>query len=160
MTKIQGPYSDESLVNQRRDEPLPASHHDDSGQAAVARNEEHAETLATGQPGGPAPAEQSSPGVQPAQPSGHEPDGTGPGKAVRDMLPAGPYPQGDVPDAPAVQLAATEGVHGGHLTAEGLSGATEAGARDEEHAQDRPGPVRLVSNAVPGKPDGEVDTRP
>jgi len=24
----------------------------------------------------------------------------------------------------------------------------------------QPGPVRLVSNAVPGKPDGEVDTRP
>ena len=78
MTKIEEPEPEEmgTWVNQRRDEPLPASHDDEHGQAAVSRNEEHAET------------------------------------------------------------------HAG------------------KHADGRPGPVRLVSNAVPGKPDGEVDTRP
>ena len=40
-------------VNQRQDEPLPASHDDDRGQSAVVRNEQHAETHATGGPGGP-----------------------------------------------------------------------------------------------------------
>jgi hypothetical protein len=85
------------------------------------------------------------------------------------MMPGGPSPQGDVPDAPAVQVAATEGVHGGYVTVDGSTGdgstgVTDQDARDEEHAEKhadgRPGPVRLVSNAVPGKPDGEVDTRP
>jgi hypothetical protein len=124
MTRIQGPHGDEteSWVNQRRDEPLPTSHHDDPDQAAVTRNEEHT-----------------------AGPDGTETDGTaapdpdsGPGKAIRDMMP-GPVPQGDVPDAPAVQV---------------------AGAEDPGRDDDRPGPVRQVGNAVPGKPDGEVDTRP
>ncbi len=54
------------------------------------------------------------------------------------MMP-GPAPQGDVPDAPGVQVAAAE---------------------DPGRDDDRPGPVRHVGNAVPGKPDGEVDTRP
>jgi hypothetical protein len=112
MTRIQGPHGDETepWVNQRRDEPLPASHHDDPNQEAVTRNEEHV----TGDSEG------------------------GPGKAVRDMMP-GPAPQGDVPDAPAVQVAAAE---------------------DPGRDDDRPGPVRHVANAVPGRPDGEVDTRP
>ncbi len=62
-------------VNQRQDEPLPASHDDDRGQSAVVRNEQHAETHAAGRPGGspeqssPGMPEQSSPGIQPAQPS-------------------------------------------------------------------------------------------
>ncbi len=45
MTRIKGPHGDEteSWVNQRRDEPLPASHHDDPDQEAVARNEQHLE---------------------------------------------------------------------------------------------------------------------
>lgn len=58
---------------------------------------------------------------------------------------AGTAPQGDVPDAPAVQFAATGNP--------GESAGTDDG-------EGKPGPVRLVSNAVPGKPDGEVDTRP
>ncbi|HEY4461431.1 MAG TPA: hypothetical protein VGN41_02105 [Streptosporangiaceae bacterium] len=122
MTRIQGPHGDEteSWVNQRRDEPLPTSHHDDPDQEAVARNEEHA-------------------GARPeaARPEAARPD-DGPGKAVRDMMP-GPAPQGDVPDAPGVQVAAAE---------------------DPGRDDDRPGPVRRVANAVPGRPDGEVDTRP
>ena len=147
-------------VNQRQDEPLPASHDDDRGQSAVVRNEQHAETHAAGRPGGP--PEQSSPGIQPAQPSEHAPGDTGPGKAVRDMMPGGPDPQGEVPDAPAVQVATVEGVHGGYVTTEGVVGEsqTDRDARDEENDASPPGPVRLVSNAVPGKPDGEVDTRP
>lgn len=147
-------------VNQRQDEPLPASHDDDRGQSAVVRNEQHAETHATGGPGGP--REQSSPGIQPAQPSERAPSDTGPGKAVRDMMPSGPDPQGEVPDAPAVQVATVEGVHGGYVTTEGVVGEsqTDRDARDEENDASPPGPVRLVSNAVPGKPDGEVDTRP
>jgi hypothetical protein len=120
MTRIKGPHGDEteSWVNQRRDEPMPTSHHDDLDQPAVTRNEER---LEAGSPGGPDAA---------------GPD-DGPGKAVRDMMP-GPAPQGDVPDAPAVQVAAAE---------------------DPGREDDRPGPVRHVGNAVPGKPDGEVDTR-
>ncbi|MGD0935807.1 MAG: hypothetical protein ABR922_14705 [Streptosporangiaceae bacterium] len=147
-------------VNQRQDEPLPASHDDDRGQSAVVRNEQHAEKHAAGGPGGP--PEQSSPGTQPAQPSEYAPGDTGPGQAVRDMMPSGPDPQGDVPDAPAVQVATVEGVHGGYVTTEGTVGESQADkdARDEENDASPPGPVRLVSNAVPGKPDGEVDTRP
>ena len=142
MTNIGEPDPEEmgTWVNQRRHEPLPASHHDEPGQAAVTRNEEHKETHAAGRPG-----QQSSPGVQPTQPSSHEPEQTGPGKAVRDMMPGGPTPQGDVPDAPAVQVAAAE---------------APAENSAEENGERQPGPVRLVSNAVPGKPDGEVDTRP
>jgi hypothetical protein len=162
MTEIEEPEPGETGTrgNQRRGEPLPASHDDEHGQSAVIRNEEHAETHAGGRPGEAPASQQSSPGVQPAQPAVHEPDEAGPGKAVRDMMPGGPSPQGDVPDAPAVQVAATEGVYGGYVTAGGSTGVTDQDARDEEHAEGQPGPVRLVSNAVPGKPDGEVDTRP
>ena len=117
MTDASGPYSGDE-TNQRRNEPIPASHHDD-------RSDENQ------------PLER----VRPAQPAEHEPEKAGPGKAVRDMMPSGPAPQGDVPDAPGVQVATTE----------------QPGDDDPE---DRPGPVRTVSNAVPGKPDGEVDTRP
>jgi hypothetical protein len=55
-------------------------------------------------------------------------------------MPSGPAPQGDVPDAPGVQVAATD-------------------APGDDDQDGRPGSVRSVSNAVPGKPDGEVDTR-
>jgi hypothetical protein len=127
MTRIQGPHGDEteSWVNQRRDEPLPTSHHDDPDQEAVARNEEHAGARPT------------TGRAEAAPPEAARPD-DGPGKAVRDMMP-GPAPQGDVPDAPGVQVAAAE---------------------DPGRDDDRPGPVRSVANAVPGRPDGEVDTRP
>ena len=59
-----------------------------------------------------------------------------PGKAVRDMM-GGPTPQGDVPDAPGTQIAAA----------------------DRDNEEDGRPRVRHVANAVPGKPDGEVDTR-
>ncbi len=145
MAKIEEPDPEEmgTWVNQARDEPIPASHHDDRGQSAVIRNEEHAEAHAARRPGEPGETEQSAPAVQPAQPAEHEPDEAGPGQAVRDMMP-GPGPQGDVPDAPAVQVAATE----------------HPGQAERTGDEDGPGPVRHVSNAVPGKPDGEVDTRP
>jgi hypothetical protein len=55
------------------------------------------------------------------------------GDAVRDMM-GGPPPQGDVPDAPGTQIA-----------------AADEGERGRK--------ARYVANAVPGKPDGEVDTR-
>ena len=48
---------------------------------------------------------------------------------------AGPPPQGDVPDAPATQIAGVDSENG-QVTR-----------------------VTRVANAVPGKPDGEVDTR-
>jgi hypothetical protein len=56
------------------------------------------------------------------------------GDAVRDMM-GGPPPQGEVPDAPGTQIAAAD---------------------PDEDGTAR---VRHVANAVPGKPDGEVDTR-
>jgi hypothetical protein len=56
------------------------------------------------------------------------------GDAVRDMM-GGPPPQGDVPDAPGTQIATAD--------------PSETGTPR----------VRYVANAVPGKPDGEVDTR-
>ena len=62
------------------------------------------------------------------------PEGGGQGDAVRDMM-GGPPPQGDVPDAPGTQIAAAD---------------------NEEGQVTR---VTRVANAVPGKPDGEVDTR-
>lgn len=139
MERMQGPYGDETepAANQRRDEPMPASHGEDPDQAAVARNEEHAAARsADTQPPGAEPAEGSRPAMGPDEP-GLPAEDTGPGKAVRDMMP-GPGPQGDVPDAPAVQVAA---------------------AKDPAADDDPPGPVRYVGNAVPGKPDGEVDTR-
>jgi len=56
------------------------------------------------------------------------------GDAVRAMM-GGPPPQGDVPDAPGTQIAAADSENG-EVTR-----------------------VSRVANAVPGKPDGEVDTR-
>ena len=123
MSEAQGPYDGEQ-TNQRRDEPIPASHDDDRG-------------------GGNQPLQR----VQEAQPMNAEPEDTGPGKAVQDMMPSGPGPQGDVPDAPGVQVTAAE-----------FPGDTEQPGDDDQDGQ--PGQVRMVSNAVPGKPDGEVDTRP
>jgi hypothetical protein len=122
MTTIKGPHGEEHepWVNQRRHEPLPASHDDENDQRAVTRNEQHAA------------ARSEEPGQRPCSAAGDRA-----GKAVRDMMP-GPVPQGDVPDAPATQVATAEDPADG----------------------ERPGPVRQVSNAVPGKPDGEVDTRP
>jgi hypothetical protein len=117
MTESQGPYDGEQ-TNQARDEPIPASHDDNRG-------------------GGNEPLQR----VQEAQPMDREPDETGPGKAVEDMMPSGPVPQGDVADAPAVQVTRTD-------------------FPGDDDQDGRPGTVRITSNAVPGKPDGETDTRP
>jgi hypothetical protein len=93
-------------VNQRRHEPVTSSSHAEKDPAATRE--------------GPSAA--------------RPPDADdAPGKAVRDMM-GGPPPQGDVPDAPATQIAATD---------ESRKGTS----------------VSHVANAVPGKPDGEVDTR-
>jgi hypothetical protein len=99
----------EARVNQQRHEPMPASHRSDNDQSAVDRNEERS-------------------AARPDRPAG------GQGDAVRAMM-GGPPPQGDVPDAPATQVAAAE---------------------NEEGEVTR---VTRVANAVPGQPDGEVDTR-
>jgi hypothetical protein len=100
----------EASVNQHKHEPIPASRHSEQGQAEP---------------------EQAEPEQTEAEQTEAEPPE---GKAVRDMM-GGPVPQGDVPDAPATQVAATF---------------------DDP---DSPPRARYVANAVPGKPDGEVDTR-
>jgi hypothetical protein len=65
-----------------------------------------------------------------------EPDGQGPeGATVPQHLMPGPEPQGRVRNAPGTLIARAEG--GG----------------------ERPARARFVANTVPGKPDGEVDTR-
>jgi hypothetical protein len=102
------PADHEAWVNQRQHEPLPASSRAEGDHSAVARNEEHS--------------------------AGRQEASGGPGQAVRDLM-GGPQPQGDVPDAPATQIAAAE------------------------NEEDQVGQIRYVANAVPGKPDGEVDTR-
>jgi hypothetical protein len=89
----------------------------------------------------PTPASHDAgPGQTAADP--HAPRGPRPaaqGDAVRDMM-GGPPPQGDVPDAPATQIAATNEDNGSEDNGQGVR-------------------VRHVANAVPGQPDGEVDTR-
>jgi hypothetical protein len=108
----------EASVNQRKHEPTPASHQADPGQGTQAAYDEHAnDERGQARNGGP----------------------TVHGDAVRDMM-GGPPPQGDVPDAPATQIAAAD--------------KHEGGDKDEQGHK-----VRHVANAVPGKPDGEVDTR-
>jgi hypothetical protein len=99
-------HDHEAWVNQHKHEPIPASRHSEQGQAHPAQAKPDERTEAD-------PPE---------------------GKAVRDMM-GGPVPQGDVPDAPATQVAATF---------------------DDPESEPR---ARYVANAVPGKPDGEVDTR-
>jgi hypothetical protein len=47
-------------VNQRRHEPMPASHHDDLRQEAVIRNEEHARDGEQAQPSPRAPSRRAS----------------------------------------------------------------------------------------------------
>ena len=103
----------EARTNQQRHEPMPASHQAGDDRSAVDRNEEQSAT-------------------QPYQPERRA--AAGEGDAVRAMM-AGPPPQGDVPDAPATQIAGVDSENG-------------QGTR-----------VTRVANAVPGKPDGEVDTR-
>ncbi len=121
-------------VNQSRHEPVPASREDDRPQAAAQRSEDvqrHVPQRGRGSaPDDRAPALGSlSTGDPPGRPA-PVPSGT----AARRLM-GGPAPQGPVPDAPGVQVAAADSADG------------------------RVTRVRAVSNAVPGKPDGEVDTR-
>jgi hypothetical protein len=121
-------------VNQARHEPVPASRQDDRPQAAAQRSEDaqrHAEQRRRGsEPDDRAPAlGRLSAADQPSQPT-PAPSGT-----AAQRLIGGPEPQGPVPDAPGVQVAAADSADG------------------------RVTRIRAVSNAVPGKPDGEVDTR-
>jgi hypothetical protein len=110
LTEMQENTDYEARINQQRHEPVPASHR--AG---------HDQSAADGNKGRPA-----------ARPD--RPPAAGQGDAVRAMM-GGPPPQGDVPDAPATQI---------------------AGAHSENGRVTR---VSQVANAVPGKPDGEVDTR-
>jgi hypothetical protein len=105
-------------VNQRQHEPVPASSH--AGKDQPSKDQ-------------PTKDEHSK---DPATPARRRPHAV-PGDAVRDMM-GGPSPQGDVPDAPAVQVATSD---------------------QEEDEDGKPTRARYVANAVPGKPDGEVDTR-
>lgn len=123
----------EARINQQRHEPMPASHQAGHDQSAVDRNEEHS----AGRPDRPERPGAGAGGQGDAVRASDRPErseGGGQGDAVRDMM-GGPPPQGDVPDAPGTQI---------------------AGADNEEGQVTR---VTRVANAVPGKPDGEVDTR-
>jgi hypothetical protein len=53
-------------VNQRRDEPMPASRHDDLRQGAVVRSEEHAHDGEQAQPSPRAPSRRGAPRTGPA----------------------------------------------------------------------------------------------
>jgi hypothetical protein len=102
----------EASVNQHKHEPMPASRHAEPDRKEQKEQKEQGQARLSDQ--------------QEAEP----PEG----KAVRDMM-GGPVPQGDVPDAPATQVAATS---------------------DDPDQKPK---ARYVANAVPGQPDGEVDTR-
>jgi hypothetical protein len=123
----------EPNFNQARHEPVPASRHADRPQAAAQRSEDVQRQVA--QQRAPvlddrAPAlDKLSPAVPPSQPTP-----TPAGTAAQDLM-GGPGPQGPVPDTPGVQVAAADSEDG------------------------RVTRIRSVSNAAPGKPDGEVDTR-
>jgi hypothetical protein len=119
-------------VNQARHEPVPASRQDERPQAAAQRSEDvqrHAEQHRSG-----GAEEDRTPALDSLGEPPDQPAPTGSGAAAEEVM-GGPAPQGPVADAPAVQVARAES-EDGQVTR-----------------------VRFVSNAVPGKPDGEVDTR-
>ena len=120
-------------LNQARHEPVPASRRADRPQAAAQRSEDvqrHVARLGEPVVDDRTPAlDKLTPAVPPSLP---EP--TPPGTAAQDLM-GGPGPQGPVPDTPGVQVAAADSEDG------------------------RVTRIRSVSNAPPGKPDGEVDTR-
>jgi hypothetical protein len=125
----------EANLNQARHEPVPASPQDERPQAAAQRSEDlqrHVEQRRRES----APDEDRTPALDrlaAAEPPG-QPAPSVPGTAADELM-GGPAPQGPVPDVPGVQAAAADSADG------------------------RVTRVRQVSNAVPGKPDGEVDTR-
>jgi len=119
--------------NQARHEPVPASPQDERPQAAAQRSEDVQRRLV--QRGEPGPEDRTpaldrlSAEAPPSQPA------PTPSGAAAQELTGGPGPQGPVPNAPGVQVAAADSTDG-QVTR-----------------------IRAVSNAAPGKPDGEVDTR-
>ena len=125
----------EANRNQAQHEPMPASPQDERPQAAPQRSEDlqrHVEQRRDGA----APDEDRTPALDrlaAAEPPG-QPAPSVPGTAAEELM-GGPAPQGPVADAPGVQVA----------------GADNADGRVTR--------ARRVANAVPGKPDGEVDTR-
>jgi len=120
-------------LNQARHEPVPASRQDERPQAAAQRSEDVQRHVAQRREPGPddrAPAlDKLSAAVPPSRPAP-----TPAGAAAQELM-GGPGPQGPVPDTPGVQAAAADSTDG------------------------RVTRIRAVSNAAPGKPDGEVDTR-
>lgn len=120
--------------NQARHEPVPASRQDDRPQTAAQRSED-VQRHVVQQRDEPelddrAPAlDKLSAAGPPSQPP------PAPSGAAAQELMGGPGPQGPVPDTPGVQVAAADTTEG-RITR-----------------------IRAVSNAAPGKPDGEVDTR-
>ena len=121
--------------NQARHEPMPASPQDERPQAAAQRSEDmqrHVEQRRRGS----APEQDRTPALDrlaEAEPPG-QPAPSAPGTAAEELM-GGQAPQGPVPDTPGVQVTSADSADG------------------------RVAKVRRVSNAVPGKPDGEVDTR-
>ena len=120
--------------NQARHEPVPASRQDDRPQAATQRSEDVQRHVVQRRHEPPLddrrPAlDKLSPAEPPSQPS------PAPSGGAAQELMGGPGPQGPVPATPGVQVAAAD------------------------HTDGRVTRIRSVSNAPPGKPDGEVDTR-
>lgn len=120
-------------LNQARHEPVPASPQDERPQAAAQRSEDvqrHVVQRREPVPEDRTPAlDRLSAAVPSSQPA------PTPSGAAAQELTGGPGPQGPVPDTPGVQVAAADSTDG------------------------RVTRIRAVSNAAPGKPDGEVDTR-
>lgn len=125
---------DQANLNQTRHEPVPASRQDERPQAAARRSEDVQHHIEQHRRGAPpddrAPALGSLAAGEPAD----QPAPVAQGAAAEELM-GGPAPQGPVPNAPGVQVAAAESTDG------------------------RVTRIRAVGNAVPGKPDGEVDTR-
>jgi hypothetical protein len=125
----------EANRNQARHEPVPASSQAERPQAAAQRSEDVQRDVEQRR-AEPEPEEDRTPALDrlaAAEPPG-QPAPSAHGAAAEELM-RGPAPQSPVPDAPGVQVAAADSADG------------------------RVTRVRRVSNAVPGKPDGEVDTR-
>ena len=124
----------EANRNQARHEPVPASPQGERPQAAAQRSEDmqrHVEQRRRGS----APEEDRTPALDrlaEAEPPG-QPAPSAPGTAAEELM-RGPAPQGPVPIRR--ECKSLRRMVDGRVTR-----------------------VRRVSNAVPGKPDGEVDTR-
>jgi hypothetical protein len=121
-------------MNQARHEPVPASREDDRPQAAAQRSEDIQRDVELGRRRPVRDDRRPALSALAEEEPSRTPAPARPGAAAEDLM-GGPAPQGPVPDAPGVQVAAVDSADG------------------------RASRIRSVSNAVPGKPDGEVDTR-